>query len=171
MPFPCVLTVLLVPRTPCALLVIVLLLSGVATTIWCRVSATTPWVSDSAPVPIPFLFFAVVLAAIAIFSHGGRDRESSLPLDADRRTLSGESRYLTHRSGDRVDAPGYTRKFQRVPRSRRGCAERALCFAIPNDRYPEIYPKARQNRPDVTFSAACLHLDRSWASWDPCRVL
>jgi hypothetical protein len=47
--------------------VIVHFLSGVAATIWCRVSATTLWVSDSSLVPIPILVFAVVLAAIPIF--------------------------------------------------------------------------------------------------------
>ena len=66
-PIPCVLTVLLVPRILCALLVLVHFLSGVAATIWYRVSATTPWIADSSLVPIPIFVFAVVLVAIPIF--------------------------------------------------------------------------------------------------------
>jgi hypothetical protein len=61
------LIVLLVPQIPRALLVVVHFLPGVAATIWCRVSATTPLIVSSSLVPIPILVFAVVLAAIPIF--------------------------------------------------------------------------------------------------------
>jgi hypothetical protein len=40
------------------------LVPGVAATIRCRVSATTPLIASSSLVPIPILVFAVVLAVI-----------------------------------------------------------------------------------------------------------
>ena len=61
-----VLTVLFVPRIPHAILVIVYFLPGVAATIRCRVSATTPCVADGSAVLIPLSILAEVLVAITI---------------------------------------------------------------------------------------------------------
>jgi hypothetical protein len=60
-------TFFLDPGISRALPVVFHLVPGVASTIWCRVSATTPLIAPCSLVSISILVLAVVLVAISIF--------------------------------------------------------------------------------------------------------